>query len=384
MTEDRQDGIYFDLPQEEYHALPRLSASGICKMLVSPATYWADSWMNPDRAKIEDEAEEETKAQTLGKAYHTARLEPDRFTTAYVRDLDPADFPGCLMNGTQIGEALAAIGETKKKSGEDVLSQAMRLKACGYGGHIWHILREEFDQEHRDRIPLKAQYYDEIVRDMERIHEAPEIVKHLVEGAAEVSVLWTDKRTGVKMKARIDYLKYNEFSDFKTFDNYNGKNIDQFIADTFRFNRYYVQAAHYHDAAEQIREGDGLRVHGSHEQFALIEAIRKQRNPLECWYIFQEKRGIPNLLARKIRLFTKPAAGHEVNDAGTPGELSEKVAEMTVRRTALHLKARTEIEHATNLYRFYQEEIGDSRPWPPLNPSDELNDDSFPLSWLEN
>lgn len=376
-----ENGIYFNLPAEEYHALPRLSASGICNMLVSPATYWADSWMNPDRAKVEDE--EETKAQQLGKAYHMARLEPSRFAVAYVRDLDPADFPGALMNGTSIGEALAAAGETKKKAGEDVLSQAMRLKAAGYGGVIWHLLREEFDSLHRDRIPLKAQYYDEITRDIERIHNTPEIAKHLEGGAAEVSVLWTDKRTGVPMKARLDYLQYNAFTDFKTFDNFNGKNLDQYIADTFRFNRYYIQAAHYHDAAEQIRDSDGaLRVHGSHEHVALVEAIRKQQNPLEAWYVFQEKKGIPNLLARKIRLYTR-AAGHEANAAGAEEDVSDKVAAMTVRRSALHMKARAEIDHATNLFKFYREEIGEERPWPPLNPVDELNDDSFPLSWLE-
>lgn len=376
------DGIYFALPAEEYHALPRLSASGICNMLVSPGTYWADSWMNPDRAKKEDE--EATKAQILGTAYHVARLEPQRFATAYVRDLDPADFPGALMNGTQIGEKLGEIGETKKRAGEDVLSQALRLRSAGYGGAIWTLLRDEFDRLHADRIALKAQIYDEIVRDIERIHATPEIQKHLEGGASEVSVLWTDKRTGVQMKARLDYLQFNAFTDFKTFDNYNGKNLDQFIADTFRFNRYYVQAAHYHDATEQIRNAEaGLQVYGSDENRGLVDAIRKQRNPLEAWYVFQEKRGIPNLLARKIRLYTKPAAGHDVNDAGSANELSEKVAEMTIRRTGLHMKARTEIDHATNLFKFYRDEIGTERPWPPLNPTDELSDDNFPLSWLE-
>lgn len=376
-----ENGIYFNLPAEEYHALPRLSASGIGNILVSPATYWADSWMNPDRAKAEDE--EETKAQQLGKAYHTARLEPDQFKTTYVRDLDPADFPGCLMNGTAIGDALAAIGETKKKAGEDVLSQAMRLKASGYGGPIWHVLRDEFDTTHRDRIPIKAQYYDEIIRDMVRIHDAPDILKHLTDGAPEVSVLWTDKRTGVPMKSRLDYLKYDAFTDFKTFDNFQGKRLEQFIADAFRFNRYYIQAVVYHDAAEEIRGGELKVRDGNAEQQSLVRAIASQRNPLDCWYVFQEKKGIPNLLARKIRLYTKPAAGHDTNDAGAGNEVSEKVAAMTIRRSGLHMKARAEIDHATNLFKFYSEEIGTDRPWPPLEPTGELTDDNFPLSWLE-
>ena len=38
-----KDGIYFNLPEAEYHALPRLSASEIKEILVSLATYWANS-----------------------------------------------------------------------------------------------------------------------------------------------------------------------------------------------------------------------------------------------------------------------------------------------------------------------------------------------------
>jgi hypothetical protein len=78
------DGIYFGLPMEVYLAVPRLSASGMQKLCASPAAFWKEVWLNPERAADPDE--EETKAQQLGKAYHCARLEPERFHDAYVRE----------------------------------------------------------------------------------------------------------------------------------------------------------------------------------------------------------------------------------------------------------------------------------------------------------
>lgn len=377
------DGIYFDLADSDYHALPRLSASGIANMLVSPATYWADSWMNKDREEEEDE--ERTKEQILGSAYHTARLEPEKFPTLYVRDIDPADHPEALRNGTQIGEQLGALDQTKKKAGESVEDQAARLVAAGYKGEIWSVLRAEFDRTHAGKTMLPPKYYDDIVRDMDRIAGAPDVQKHLIGGMPEVSVLWTDKRTGVKMKARIDYLKAGQFTDFKTFANSMRKPLEQFLSDAFRFNRYYIQAAHYFDATEQIRFGK-LKIMDADADSApaaLIEEIRQRADPLDCWYIFQEKNGIPNLVARQIRLFTKPATGHEANAAGTDGEMSEKVAKMTVRNSALHMKARTEIDWSVNMFKFYTEEFGE-KPWPPLLQTGEINDENFSTAWLEN
>ena len=80
MANNLPDGIYFDLPMEAYLGIERLSATGLQLLCASPAAFWAKSWLNPEKA---DEDEEETKAQQLGKAYHCARLEPDRFHDAY-------------------------------------------------------------------------------------------------------------------------------------------------------------------------------------------------------------------------------------------------------------------------------------------------------------
>src|SRR3546814_13994804 len=74
------DGIYFGLPADVYHAVERLSSSGIQKICVSPATFWRGSWFDPDRPEPDAD---ETIWQILGRAYHTARLEPHLFESLY-------------------------------------------------------------------------------------------------------------------------------------------------------------------------------------------------------------------------------------------------------------------------------------------------------------
>jgi hypothetical protein len=43
----RPDGIYLNLPEDDYHADPALSASGIKKLLQSPADYWVHQRSQP-------------------------------------------------------------------------------------------------------------------------------------------------------------------------------------------------------------------------------------------------------------------------------------------------------------------------------------------------
>lgn len=391
--ETKPDGIYFDLPDTEYHREPRMSASGIGNMLVSPPTFWAGSWMNPDKFEEIDEDEEDsrevekaTKAQILGKAYHTARLEPEKFDALYCPEVSKSDYAdgrGFLATDSDIKAQLKELNEPQTKAGETVLDRALRLKAAGYPYKIWHIEKDSAEAEYAGRIPIKARYYKELRRDMEIIHGAPEIAKHLTGGFAEVSVFWTDKKSGVKMKARIDYLKPEQYTDFKTFDNARGKELESKIADDFRFNRYFIQAANYWDACEIIRTGPELQVHGTEEQFQLIEAIRARKTPLDAWYVFQEKNGVPNLLARRIVLMRTDKAANTANAGGADDETMAAVEAMTARPSGLYLKAQTQIRYAIGMFKFYMEEVGDDKPWGALRPTGEISDEDFNPHWLE-
>jgi hypothetical protein len=373
-----EDGIYFGLPAEVYHAVPRLSASGIQKLCVSPATFWKGSWLDPERPELDDES---TKAQVIGKAYHTARLEPHLFNSSYVRELDKKEFPaGTVFTGTDMGKALEALGE--KKSGS-VAEQAERLAAAGFDKPIWHLAMAEWEEARAGRIPLPAKVYDEMVRDMERIQSNADIAALLSNGEAEVSIFWTDQH-GLKMKARVDYLQADSWSDFKTFDNTRGKVLAQALADAVRYNRYHVQAVTYRDAVEAIRLG-GLQVKGeaSDAQRALVAAIQIRPYELACWYVFQEKGGVPNLVAKEFPFYTLPLSAQVNRMVAADDEARARGDAAQQQKSKLHLRARQDIDHAKRQFVLHAQVYEPGQPWFPIDPVGAFDDLDFSDYWLE-
>jgi exodeoxyribonuclease VIII len=247
MKTDLQDGIYLDMPFDQYLALPRISDGGLTRLMEGPASFWAGSWMNPDR-----KADEDTKAMPHGRAYHCARLEPDQFAARYVRQISPEDYGDrpVLKNGTQIGEALADMGQTKKRAGESVLDQAQRLVEVWTAEvdepHdkrpvIWPLEEHRFAQEREKdgREAIDPKTWGEILRDAERVRMNPEIEALLTGGLAEVTILFTDPDTGVACKIRPDYLGASWVAHLKTWDaKAMGKPGNRAIVDAFRFNGY--------------------------------------------------------------------------------------------------------------------------------------------------
>lgn len=368
------DGIYFGLPAEVYHAVPRLSASGLQSILISPATFWKGSWLDPDRPEPDEDA---TKAQVLGKAYHTARLEPELFDGLYVRELDKGDFPkGTLFTGTDMGAELEALGF--KKSGS-VDEQADRLREAGCEKPIYRLALREWEEERQGRTSIPARFYDDIRRDMERIRASPAVAALLSEGAPEVSVFWTDDK-GHKLKARPDYLTAEHWSDLKTFANPMGKPLPQLISDAIKYNRYHVQAAHYRDAIEAVRAGLPV-IEGEDWQRELVEAIQLTAE-LACWYVFVEKDGVPNILARQMRFHEVPLST-TINDAGASEEGKARMHALTRQPSIFYLKACREIRKAKRLFRAYSEVYQPGEPWFPFEPLGEITDMDFSAFWLD-
>jgi hypothetical protein len=372
------DGIYFGLPDTVYHAVPRLSASGLQKLCVSPGTFWKGSWLDPERPELDDES---TKAQVIGKAYHTARLEPHLFEGAYVRELNKAEFPkGTVFTGVDMGKALELLGE--KKSGS-VGEQAERLAAAGFDKPIWHLAMAEWEAFRGDRVALPAKVYDEITRDMERIHGNAEIAELLTGGEAEVSIFWTDQH-GLKMKARVDYLQADAWADFKTFDNTRGKVLAQALADAVRYNRYHVQAVNYRDAVEAIRLG-GLQIQGNATdgQRALVAAIQLRPGELCCWYIFNEKGGIPNLLAKEFPFYTIPMSARFNGAIAADDEARARGDAAQQRKSKLHIRGRQDIDGAKRQFVLHSQVYEPGQPWYPIEARGVFDDMDFSDYWLD-
>jgi len=391
-----RDGIYFAMPEDTYLAAERLSKSGLKRIRMSPADFWADSYLNPNPPELTPEQERARHmARVIGRAYHCARLEPEKFAATYVREISPADFngqDGFLGSGREIEAELAARGLPKKfKDDAGVLDQAKRLRAAGYPGPIWHIAESEWrGGVLPGQIAIPAKTFDEIAVDMERIRAVPAVQKLLTGGAAEVSVFWTCQETGIPMKARFDYLKADRWVEFKTFANSSRKALNQVITDAIRFERYHIDAAGYMEAAEAVRSGV-LEVVGEASPAALkiIAAIQARPLPLACHLVFQQKGGVPNILERAWRFFESPSddAVRELEQSGANDERLERARKMQAsasrHRTAIYTKGRMEIAAAKRDFLAYSEIYQRGDPWLPFNPSGEITDADFSPYFLE-
>lgn len=371
------DGIYFGMPEDEYHAIRRLSASGIQNMLVSPATFWAKSWMNPDLE------EEEKDHQIIGRAYHCARLEPEEFFNRYCRELDKEDFGKDLITSdTGIKAALKELGQPQTQGDETILQRAQRLRDAGCLAPIWHLEQAAWEHDKGERQGIPAKAWKEIIRDMKRLRQNPEVAELLSDGAAEVVILWTCEISGIRMKARLDYLKADRVVDFKTFDNSQGRALEDAILGAFRFNRYYIQGALYWQAVEEIRKG-GLDIIGdfTEAQGMLVAQIKANKARMRCFYVFQEKKGIPNILAREYGLWHGDAS---LRAAAPSDEAYAEAAEKFGNPSMLHRKADLEIQWSKTQYRKHLEIYGEESPWFPINMMGRIEDEAYPLNWLES
>ena len=373
-----RDGIYFGLPDDVYHAVERLSSSGLQRLCVSPATFWRGSWLDPNRP---DPEEEETIWRVIGRAYHTARLEPHLFEALYVRDLDKSDAPsGTLFTGDDMGAKLEEFG--LKKSGS-VAEKAERLADAGFpASQLWPLIKQDWERDRNGRTALSAKHFDAIHTDMDRIRVNSQIAPLLSGGEAEVSIFWTDEH-GVQMKARIDYLTRDWWADFKTYDNSKGKNVNQALADAMRYNRYYVQAVTYRDAVEAIRIG-GLQIVEAQtdDQRSLVAAMQIRPGELACWYIFQEKGGVPNLLAREFPFYEVPYSTLFNEQITDDQGRREAVREATKQRSLIHHRGQVEALEAKKQFVLHSGVYQRGEPWFPIDAIGRFSDDDWHPYWL--
>jgi exodeoxyribonuclease VIII len=201
--------IINNMPDEEYHAIKRLSYSGIKKILCSSQTFWKWSWFN------ENKKDHKTGAMNLGTAYHKRIL------------CGKADFD----------QAYAVKPECDRRTKEGKAIYA------------------EFLAQYPDAIEIEADERAEIEAAAHRIESNPELAQFFNKGVSEVVILWDDPETNVPMKAKLDHLTDGNIIDLKTFDNANDSDLSWVVNNHIVRYKYYLQAATYSEAAEQAGLG---------------------------------------------------------------------------------------------------------------------------------
>jgi hypothetical protein len=190
-------GRYDDFPGERYYALEALSASGMVKLLRSPAHYrqWRD---NPNPA---------TPAMQFGTVVHGLVLEPERDIAAIAPDVE-------------------------RRSNADKAKWA------------------EFEAQLGERVAIKQADFDRAqrVRDAVFAHAGARALLD-TDGHSEVTLLWRDEEHGTDNKARIDRLRDDGvIIDLKTTSDVTPDAFARKAANGL----LYVQAAHYLQASAQV------------------------------------------------------------------------------------------------------------------------------------
>ena len=299
------DGLYFGLPESDYHALPRLSASGIKRLLVSLPDFYEFSWMNPNHEPPEKDG------LVLGKASHMRIVEgKEAFYAAYVEALDPDDYPDALKTIDDMKIALKKR-ELPITGNKSVLTA--RLVEASPNLQVWDGLKTAHAVMHEGKTLLKHELIARIEIAAAMIEKHPQLQKCFTGGEPEVSILWTDEETSVRMKTRLDYLKPRAICELKTFSNPLNKPIDRAITTAIASYRYHIQAAVNLIGVEHARGfiRDGA-VHGG-EGNPLCDALMGA-DDFHYLFIFQKTGPAPLARGKEwpVGMMTHRLAEHQV------------------------------------------------------------------------
>ncbi len=98
-------GIYADVDNDDYHAIPALSSSKLKKFAQSPALYYREYVAPLSRAKSASTA----TAFMTGTVSHGLILEPERCADLYWYHLNPIDYPQALHTVADLKAAIEKL-----------------------------------------------------------------------------------------------------------------------------------------------------------------------------------------------------------------------------------------------------------------------------------
>lgn len=256
---DHADGIYFRMPEEDYHADTALGASGICDLLQSPLKFWMNSAFNPKKV-AEDKDDKETAATIRGNLFHD----------------------------------LMAAGRSSIVRKPDGMSFATKEGKA-------------FKEERPGATFISGKDFDKVQLMIDALREtgALERVGGMGGGINEVSFFWTDKM-GRRRKMRADRLFNGEMFDWKTMANAMSKDVETLTANTVAQFKYHIKAFWYQvgiQAMKSMIAAKGAKAfmsETSEKEFAEMKALADTETIVPFWYIFIEASGVPNIVARRF------------------------------------------------------------------------------------
>lgn len=265
MTDLLPIGIHFGLGEEAYHADPALGSSSI-KELASKPCKWQYDRLRPVR-------EVEPEHLKWGHAWHCRVLEGKAaFEARYAKPPTPRDYPDALNTTEQIKEFLRMHGQKLTGNKLELIARAKELDECP---PFFDEILAAWQVMHPDHVELtdrQVQEIEDAVANMQRDPTLSAVMQagSLINGAAELSLIWIDKR-GIRRKARLDYALApagarvkSLIVDLKSFTSFKGGTDEEAAIRKVYDMAYDVQVASYMEgyaAARDLLEGG--HVYGS-------------------------------------------------------------------------------------------------------------------------
>jgi hypothetical protein len=226
------------MTEQEYHAAPGLSNSGMRDLAISPLRYW-HRWINPNRQPVEPSAE-----MQFGSALHCLVLEPGEFESRYCCQLCPNDIEGCLTTMDDLRRWLRDKGQTPKGK----LKAELTVQVLQYdpSAPVLDVLEDLHASEHRGKVMFSKEDWTRLYGAKDSLMSEPRMKRILGdEGRAEYPIFTVDRESGVALKGKLDWLSPTLTLDVKTFSQKRGRSIDRSVADAILYESYYRQAYFY-------------------------------------------------------------------------------------------------------------------------------------------
>lgn len=225
-------GIYFDMPEDIYHADPALGSSDVRKMRRSGPDYWWSSWMNPNRPPDSGD----TPAKLRGRAIHKVVLEGQpAFDRLYSRRRDDvADATSGDKSAVTKAEKLRAASE-----GKDLLHGDDWDRAVITGAMI-------------RKNPHLATAFDDSGRSEVSVFWEREILVPVLAADGNIPIDGKPAMIKVPCKARFDKLRPRAIGDLKSITNMRGRDFVVACRNAISDYRYDIQAAHYLEGRAQV------------------------------------------------------------------------------------------------------------------------------------
>lgn len=350
---EHQDGIYFNMPEDEYHEIQALSASGMKDLEVSLLEYWTKRF-DPDYVRTE------SAAMLRGKAYHKRVLEGSPvFENEYACAFDPDVYPNALRTQNDLKVKCKELELPVSGTKPDLIARLLKYDPVFEFG-ILDCLIKKHDEQCEGRTQLPLDDYHQVMHAVE-ILERSDLMKHFSGGYPEVVIIWTCPVTGVKCKARYDYLSLIKVVDLKTFANKMRKPIEVAASQAVAYERYNLQACHYMNGLETFKANRERRIfvdgkaNVSRTADEFVQALIGHEHYF--LFVFQETGQINNCIARAFR----PVTANINNEYWSNSQ---------------------DIVHGlSRLYKNAMEKFGTEHPWVEPQFAYDFDDANFPI-WM--